>query len=144
MENLYQTPSESCSSSERWDFWVKVIADQSTSGISTKKFCKLHQLKYTTFKGYKYKRKKKKINRSNASNKSVVKNIQSDNCSNKFVQLQIATEVPVNEHYKNEPVCNEASEIHIVFKNKHKMILPSSLTETHLLSIVKIVAELQC
>jgi hypothetical protein len=144
MENLYQIPSESCGGSKRRDFWAKVMMDQSASGVSAKKFCNLHQLKYSTFKGYKYRRQKNKIKRRDINNKPVVNNIQSDNCAARFIPLQIATAIPANEYSKNEPICHEISEIQIVFKNKHKLLLSSTIPEASLLLIIKVVAELKC
>jgi hypothetical protein len=133
MENLYQTPSASCSVSERKAFWAKVIADQNISGISTKKFCKLHQLKYSTYKNHRYRKTNTEINNKNA-------NSTNNNNSAKFVQLQIATDTAVKCN-KNETT--EHSRIQIVFKNKHKLILPLEISGKQLL-IIKTVAELPC
>ncbi len=145
MENLYQIPAESCSVLERKAFWDKVIADQNISGISAKKFCKLHQLKYTTYKGYKYRRLHTKINCSNVNNtNNKLKNIPSNNCAPKFVPLQITTDTTTNKCNKNEIAYNQDSKIQIAFKNKHSLILPQAMPETQLLLIIKTVAELPC
>ena len=132
MESLYQIPSESCSNLERRAFWDKVIIDQSTSGLSLVKFCQLHQLKFTTFRSYKYKKTKAAICHSDNKDKS----------TNRFVPLQIAADVSVNKYLKDEAVDNKVTEIKVTLKNGHKLILPLAISETSLLLIIKMVAEL--
>ena len=141
MENLYQIPSKSCSNSKRRAFWDRVITDQSASGLSLVKFCQLHGLKFSTFKGYKYPKRKAKPRRS-TSYRNRLSNIRKDKNTAKFIPLQIATKVSTIESPK--AIDNKVTEIKIVFKNDHKLILPPTITETYLLSIIKIVAELRC
>jgi hypothetical protein len=134
MESLYQIPSESCSNLERRAFWDKIIIDQSTSGLSLVKFCQLHQLKFTTFRSYKYKKTKAKAAICRSDNK--------DKSTARFVPLQIAADVSVNKYPKDEAVDNKVTEIKVTLKNGHKLILPLAISETSLLLIIKMVAEL--
>lgn len=142
MEDLYKTPSESCGDLERRSFWASVIADQSTSGMSMVKFCHMHRLKFTTFRDYKYRKLNTETTSRNINDDNSLKYIQNDKDVPRFIPLQVATSVSANKCQKNEAVAAEVAEIKIVFKNGHKLILPS--TETHLLSIIKIVGELRC
>ena len=142
MEDLYQIPSKSCSDSKRRAFWAKTIADQSTSGLSMVKFCESHGLKFSTFKGYKYTRQKIKAVRCNTNNYNKSIGIQkADTTVAKFIPLQITADAATNKYPKKE-IADETAEIKIVFKNNHRLFLPSTLTEIYLLSIIKIVAEL--
>ena len=143
MEDLYRIPSKSCSNLKRRAFWAKAIVDQSVSGLSLVKFCNLHGLKFSTFKGYKYARKKIKAVRCNTNDYNKLIGIQKDTTVAKFIPLQITADVATNKYPKKE-IADEAAEIKIVFKNNHRLFLPSTLTEIYLLSIIKIVAELQC
>jgi hypothetical protein len=141
MEGLYKIPAESCSDLELRTFWASIVAAQSTSGMSIAKFCHMHGLRFLTFKDYKYRR----LNPEAALNDgNRVKSIQKDKDMPKFIPLQIATAVSFNKYPKNEAVDAEIAEIKIVFKNNHKLIIPATITGAHLLSIIKMVAELQC
>ncbi len=133
MISLYQPPSGPCSASERQFFWDKIVDDQNAGGANMKKFCNLHKLKISTYRGYKYRRQNTKINCCNITN--------NNNYTDKLVPLQIAT-APIHEHHKNE--FDGASEIQIVFKNENRLVLPLLISEASLLLIVKAVAELRC
>jgi hypothetical protein len=138
MQTTYQIPSESCTNQERRDFWAKVVIDQKTSGLSLVKFCQLHGLKFTTFKGYLYPRRSTKIHRS--TNKSdQLKSIRKTKDVAKFIP--IVTNV-TNKQPKNKTIDNEVKEIKFIFKNDHKLVLSPPITEAYLLSIIKIVTEL--
>ena len=137
MQDLYQAPVKPCSISERNAFWVKVVADQSVSGMSLKKFCQLHQLKYSTFKGYKYRVRSTKNIPSGIS-----KNIQSN--IDKFIPLQITSNIPIKDDLKKESIDNTMTEIKIIFNNGHKIFLPLAASEANLLLLVKMVGGLRC
>ena len=144
MENLYQPPSGPCSNSERRFFWDKIIDDQNASGISMKKFCNLHKLKLSTYRSHKYRKRGVEINRCGIKNHNVAKNIQRNNCAAKFIPLQIATDAAFNKCNKGEGVYNGAPKIQVIFKNKHRLVLPLATSEANLLLIVKAVAGLPC
>jgi len=142
----YQIPSESCTNQERRDFWAKVVIDQKASSMSLVKFCQLHGLKFSTFKGYLYPKRNTKT-RHSAKNSDRLRSARKDKDTAKFIPLQIATDA-INRYPKNEVVDdnnngnNRVTDIKVIFKNNHKLILSPSLPEAHLLSIIKIVAEL--
>jgi len=142
MESTYRIPKKSCSSSERWAFWDKVIADQSTSGINRLKFCRQHQLKYATFMSYIY----RKPVTSNINQDDKLKNKWNHKSIANFIPLQVATDASVKGGAENanttKIICDGAEELKIVFSNGHKLILPLSLSKVSLLSIIKTVAEL--
>ncbi len=128
MKDIYKEPSESSSDHEHRGFWSRVLADQKASGIGMRNFCQQHQLNFSRFAYWKYKKKKIKS-------------------ANKLVPLQITSDLPapVKEYPKDKVVIDdEAVGTEIVFKNGHKLILSSTTEETNLLSIIKMVAELQC
>jgi hypothetical protein len=144
MQSLYKIPSNLCAKSERHAFWNKVIADQSISGMSMQKFCRIHQIQYSTFKGYKY-RIQDTINFSRKTNQSNnLKNIQNNNNIAKFVPLQITTDTSVNACSEAKIIDDEITEVKIVLNNGHKVILPLAISEASLLRLIKIVAGLQC
>ena len=140
MENLYQVPCNPCKNEDRKMFWTKVVSDQKHSGLSAKKFCQLHQLKYSTYKGYRYGRskKKKKTDCNNIiRNKNKIKNINNNNyCSEKFIPLQVASNTTINSYCE--------SSIQIVFKNNNKLLLPIDIPESKLFLIINTVAGLIC
>jgi hypothetical protein len=140
MENIYKVPATSCSDSDHRIFWARVMSDQKASGISIKKFCHQHQLNFSALHYWKY--KKQKIKATNSHNDRNVQRPQSNNNATKFIPLQISTSTPVSDHHKIES--NKTSEIQIVFKNNHKLILPSTTPEASLLLVIKAVAGLQC
>lgn len=140
MQPSYQVPSEPCTNQERRDFWAQVIIDQKTSGLSLVKFCQLHGLKFSTFKGYLYPKRNTRTRRS-TNNNDRLNSTRKDKDTAKFIPLQIATDV-TNRYPKNETVDHIITAITIIFKNDHKLILSPPFTATHLLSMIKIVAAL--
>jgi hypothetical protein len=144
MQSLYQVPSKPCASSERHAFWNKVIADQSISGMSMQKFCRLHNIQYSNFKGYKYRIQNTNNLSRNTNQSNNLKNIQNNNNTAKFVPLQITTGASVNAYHKDKTIDDKITEIKIVLNNGHKVILPLAISEASLLWLIKIVAGLQC
>jgi len=132
MQNTYQVPSKANTSSERHAFWNKVIIDQNNSGMSMKKFCRLHQLKYSTYKGYRY--------RIYGTNKLLRKSKQNNNTA-KFIPLQIGSDNMTETHSKNKTADNKI-EVKIELNNAYKIILPLAVSETNLLWLIKMVAKL--
>lgn len=147
MENKYQIPLESCSDKERQDFWSKFISDQITSSMDMKMFCHRHQLRFSQFVYWKYKKKTTKAIYKRAKKLSISKNNKG---ADRFIPIQVTTDLATKKHpeygvINNEAIDKEASvEINILFKNGHKLILPSTIRESELLSIIKIAAELRC
>ena len=144
MQNLYQIPPRSCAKTERVAFWNKVLADQSNSGMNMQKFCKLHQIQYSTFKRHKY----NLYNTSNSSYKTTrgnsLKNVKNENKATKFTSLQIASDIASNIYSKDKADDNKITEVKIICNNGYKIILPLITSEANLLWLIKIVAELQC
>jgi hypothetical protein len=97
--NKYQLPAKFCDKLERKVFWTKFFADQTASGLSAKKFCKLHQISYSTYKGNKYRAELKvKTHRSDmATTKNKTSNVQLDNYATKFLPLQITVNDTANQ-----------------------------------------------
>ena len=147
MENKYKILSESCSDKERQAFWSVVISDQITSKMEMKIFCHKYQLRFSRFLYWKYKKKTTKAIYKRAKKFSVSKN---NKCLDRFIPIQVATALatkrdPESGIISNEAITKETSvEINILFKNGHKLILPSTIKESELLSIIKIAAELPC
>ena len=142
MENIYQIPSKFCSDSERQNFWAKVIADQIASGMGSERFCQHHQINFSAFHYRKY--KKAKANCILSKNTIRPKNKQCDKDTAKFISLQIAADIPSNEHHKDAAINVQDKKVEIIFKNGHKMILPLVISETNLLLVIKILGGLQC
>jgi hypothetical protein len=155
METIYQLPTKFCSKLKRKAFWAKVFVDQATSGLSAKKFCTLHQLPYSTYKGSKYRigRKARTQRSDTAATKNKISDIQQDNCTTKFLPLQItanstasqdACPAVIDQYKPVTTIDNTILEIQIIFKNKHRLILPATTPEAQLLSIINAVAGLLC
>ena len=140
MKSIYQAPSESSSNYEQQIFWSRVLVNQKASGIGMRSFCQQHQLNFSRFAYWKY--KKQKI-RDIHDNSEVLKKIIREEPS-KFIPLQIAADLPatVEEYSEDEISDNEVIRTEIVFKNGHKLILPSTIKEINLLPIIKMIAEL--
>jgi hypothetical protein len=144
MSSTYQIPAKSSSDSIHQAFWAEVVVDQSTSGMGMRRFCKHHQLSYSVFNYWKYVKQKTKV--AYNANNNCAANIPNDRDVGKFIPLQIANTVSAGACTKNEAVsfCGEASEIKIIFKNEHKLVLPLTTSEANLLLIIKAVAGLRC
>lgn len=140
MESIYQTPSKFCNVVEQQSFWSKVIANQKTSGLSIKRFCKQHQISFSTFTYWKY--KKNKLDSKLANSIIRAKNKQSDKKVAKFISLQVASDIPSNEKHKKGAVDAEDGKIEFVFKNGNKMTLSLIISDTNLLSLIKSVGGL--
>jgi hypothetical protein len=142
MENTYQIPSNFCSDAEQQAFWAKVVADQIASGMGSEKFCRHHQINFSTFHYRKY----KKNNSSYVLSKNNIKpkSEQRDKDVSKFISLQVATDIPSNMCHKENAVDAQDKKIEIVFKNGHKVILPLVISETNLSLLIKIIGGLQC
>jgi hypothetical protein len=143
MQNLYHIPSKPSKNSKRITFWSKVISDQINSGMSMRKFCRLHDFKYSSFKNYKYRIQKaaKAVDRSKENN---VQNLQNEKNITKFIQLQVTKDAPINIRPESKNDDGEKSEIEIAFNNGHKIIISTTFSENNLLLIFKTVAELPC
>jgi hypothetical protein len=142
MENIYQIPSNFRSDTERQIFWAKVVADQIASGMGAERFCQQHQINFSKFHYWKYYKIKPDFSHSNSISKP--KSKQYDKGAAKFISLQVAADIPSNEHPKDGIVDVQDKKVEILFKNGHKMILPLVISETNLLLLVKIVGGLQC
>jgi hypothetical protein len=142
MENVYKTPSESCDVTKLQNFWANVADDQIASGIGAEKFCQQHQINFSQFHYWKY--RKIKPNFSNGNDISKPRKKQGNKDAAKFISLQIAADIPSNENLKDRIVDVQDKTVEILFKNGHKMILPLAISETNLLLLIKIVAGQQC
>ena len=158
VETKYQIPAKFGNKLERQDFWAKIFADQAVSGLSAKKFCQLNQLLYSTYKGNKYRtdleiKLKTKVERNITTTKSKISNMQYNNHATKFLPLQITASDATSQdaHPTVIDQCklitttyNTTSDIQIIFKNDHRLILPATIPEAQLLSIINYVAGLLC
>jgi|WetSurMetagenome_2_1015567.scaffolds.fasta_scaffold503201_2 hypothetical protein len=135
MQSLYQAPSTSCTKSERHAFWNKVIIEQNNSGMSMKKFCRLHQLKYSTYKGYRY--------RIYGTNKLLRQSNKNNNAS-KFIPLQIDNDGSTIDVHFEDNVSNKITEIKVELSNGNKIILPMMISKANLLWLIKTVSESEC
>lgn len=158
METKYQLPAKFSNKLERQDFWAKIFADQAVSGLSAKKFCKLNQLLYSTYKGNKYRtdlkiKAKTKTEQSITVAKSKISNMQYNNHAIKFLPLQITANDAISQDTRPAVIdqCkltttayNTTPEILIIFKNNHRLILPATIPEAQLLAIINSVAGLLC
>ncbi len=141
MKNLYQFPSESCDDIEQRNFWAKVVDDQIASGMGAKRFCQQHQINHSKFHYWKYNKIKSTFDHS----KSIkTKNKQPDKDIAKFISLQIAKDKPFKEHQKESAISDQNKIVEIVFKNRHKIILPLPVSATNLSLLIKTVAGLEC
>jgi len=148
METKYQLPAKFCNKLERKAFWAKFFVDQIASGLSAKKFCKLHQLPYSTYKGNKYRANTK------TKLKNKISNTQHNDHATKFLPLQItAHDAAASQNTQTTVIdqCrlitttyNTTPEIQIIFKNDHRLILPATTPEAQLLAIINFVAGLLC
>lgn len=142
MENRYQIPSGSCDEVEQQNFWSKVVDDQIASGMGAERFCQHYQINFSSFHYRKY--KKIKANCILSKNAIKPKNKQCDKDSAKFISLQVAADIPSNEHHKDGIVDAQDKKVEILFKNGHKIILPLVISETNLLLLIKTIDGLQC
>lgn len=144
MQTTYQVPVKFCTNVERRMFWYKILADQNTSGMSMKKFCRLHQLKYSTFKGYKY----RKQNIENTVDNIKNNNLKRKSNTTKFIPLQITNDALISKtkcsKSENKVSDNNLTEIKIVLNNGNKILIPQSISEASLLLLIKTISELQC
>ncbi len=138
MNNTYQVPSRFLDEHEEKKFWSKIMADQKRSGMGMSQFCQLHQISFPRLTYWKYTKRKK---RSLSKQKKSLNNVRQDTDPNKFVPLQITSNLPFNEHDK-EIGKDENVMTKILFKNGHKLILSSSIKEVHLLSVIKMLSRL--
>jgi hypothetical protein len=138
MNNTYQAPSESCNDKEKKSFWVKVVTDQIASQMGAEKFCQQHQLNFSSFHYWKY--RKFKLLTNNSNNFSKNRNRKRNKDIAKFIPLEIT---PDGSH-KNQIVDIQSKEVVIIFKNGRKIIIPLVITEPNLLLLIKTVGELLC
>ena len=125
MQNQDKALAKACDKSEPHEFWSKVVADQIKSKMSMSSFCKLHQLKYSTFNYWKY---AAKIGRKICKDAK-----EPGKCQPKFIPLRIT---PIATSIENKP----ANEIKLIFNNGHQLILPQTLSEANLVMIIKAVS----
>jgi hypothetical protein len=140
MESIYQLPSKSCDNVEHRNFWLKVIADQKASSLGTKIFCEQHQINFSTFTYWKYKKNKSYSSLNN--NISEAKNKQLGKDVPKFIPLQIAADIPSTESHQEGTVDTQNRKIEIIFNNGHKIILPLVISDTNLLLLIRAVGGL--
>ena len=144
MQTTYQVPVKFCTNAERRMFWCKILADQNTSGMSMKKFCRLHQLKYSTFKGYKY----RKQNAENTIDDIENNNVKRKSNTAKFIPLQITNDALISKtkcsKSENKVSDSNLTEIKIIFNNGNKIFVPQSISEASWLLLIKIISELKC
>jgi|SaaInlV_200m_DNA_3_1039701.scaffolds.fasta_scaffold17495_3 hypothetical protein len=146
MQISYKVPSKRCSRAKRQAFWSKTIADQNASGMSMKKFCRLHQLQYTTFKGYRY----------SANNTQTIFDHSKINCNNnqkdahdsgipELIPMQVAAETSAKECLENKIEVNgDKAEVKLQFNNGHTLKLSLSLSKENLSLLINTVAGLRC
>ncbi|CAL7961852.1 conserved hypothetical protein [Gammaproteobacteria bacterium] len=143
MERLYQIPAESCDVIELQKFWTRVAGDQMASGMGAERFCQQHQINFSKFHYWKY--RKVKPNSSHDSGISNPKDRQDDKDVAKFISLQVAVDKSSNECQEERITANhEDRAVEIVFKNGHKIILPLVISEANLSLLIKTVGGLQC
>ena len=135
MEHKYQLPAKFSNKIERKTFWAKIFADQAASGLSAKRFCRLHQLPYSTYKGNKYQAKPK-----------------ADKAAAKFLALELVVPNKTLDTVIADNLASAANthqttmtaEIQIIFNNNHRIVLPLATADAQLLVIIKTVAGLLC
>ena len=136
MDKVYQVPQKFRDKHEEQNFWLKAITDQIASNVGAEKFCQKHQINFSTFTYWKYKKKEF----SSKINNDIIKakNKQSDKDVARFIALQVADDV----QSKEKDINAQDKKTEIVFKNGHKMILSSATFETNLLLLVKVIGGL--
>jgi formylmethanofuran dehydrogenase subunit D len=153
METKYQLPEKFCNQLERKTFWAELFINQAASGLSAKKFCKLYQIPYSTYKGNRYKVEPKVKTQQGGIAKNKISAMQHNNHVAKFLPLQITANDVINQNTnptmidQGKPITttyDTTSEIQIIFKNGHRLILPVTISEVQLLSIINSVASLLC
>jgi hypothetical protein len=132
MDNVNQIPSQDLSDvSEKRKFWEREILAHKESGKAMGEFCRERQLSLSVFSYYKYKQWECK--RKNYVNKRISKK----ETASKFIPLQIiSNHAPISEPTKN-------SDITIVFKNGHSVVMPASDLDAAFF-IIRKVAGLSC
>ena len=146
MGNTYQIPpNRSCTLLERKRFWEKVIADQEISSMTAVTFCQQHQISIATFKQWKY-RLQKEGEQFDGSNSKESNQIRNQTIG--FIPLQIsANSFLTTEGDKNgkKKECPEReTELKIVFKNGHSIIISLAISAEVLSSLIYQVAKLPC
>lgn len=133
MEKIYEIPQKGKSTKkEREIFWAQVVEDQSTSGMSTKKFCRYYQIPFTAFK---YRRYRIKPN---------VKYLACDNndgCGKEDQAKFISVEL--NSKNVTAPINDQEVPIKIFFKNGNCIEIAST-KENELSKIISLVSRLSC
>jgi hypothetical protein len=142
MEPIYQIPQKFSDDVEQKNFWLKLIVDQKASGLSIKKFCEQHQISFSTFSYWKYRKNKPGSSVNNNISISKAKNKQADKDIAKFIPIQVTTGVPPARNHQEAVVDCRDRKIEIAFKNGHKIILPLVISDTNLLLFIKAVGEL--
>ncbi len=144
MENLYQIPPRgSCSTTERERLWKQIIADQERSGLKMTRFCQKHQLTISTFKQWKYRFQKddEQFDKNNNTEDTQVSKLTTE-----FIPLQIAGNSFATTEDGNEAQGKTGSEteIKIIFRNGHSIIMPLVVSAEVLPSLIHQVAKLPC
>ncbi|EKD46032.1 MAG: hypothetical protein ACD_69C00041G0003 [uncultured bacterium] len=139
--NRYQIPSSFNGIAEQRNFWTKIVEDQIASGMGAEKFCEQHQITFTKFHYWKYSKIRPDCISSNENNKT------KNQCQNrdvaKFVSLKIAPGKRTINHQEINGIAEQNTKlIEIIFKNGHKIIWPSVISDTNLLLLIKAVGEL--
>ena len=125
-------PQDSKDALVQKNFWVQAISDQEESGKTMKEFCRERQLSLSTFRYYVYQkcdRKKKDTPKKRSYKRKEI--------AKKFIPLQlIPNDIPITKSDKS-------SDIRIVFKNGHSVVMPVSDLDLAFF-IIKKVASLPC
>ncbi len=140
MESIYQIPQKFFDDVEQKNFWLKLIADQKASSLSIKKFCEQHQISFSTFSYWKYRKNKPDSNVNNSISKA--KNKQADKEVAKFIPLQVVPDITPARSYQEANADVQDGKIEIAFKNGHKILLPGVISDTNLLLLIKAVGGL--
>ena len=133
MDIISQVPSQDSKDAlVQKKFWAQAISDQEESGKTMKEFCRERQLSLSTFRYYAYQkcdRKKKDTPKKRSYKRKEI--------AKKFIPLQlIPNDIPITKSDKS-------SDIRIVFKNGHSVVMPVSDLDLAFF-IIKQVASLPC
>lgn len=144
MENLYQIPARgSCSMAERERLWKQIIADQERSGLKMTRFCQKHQLTISTFKQWKYRLQK---DSEQFDKNDVLEDAHVSKSTTEFIPLQVTTNNFATTENGNEAQgqAESETEIKIIFRNGHSIIIPLAVSAEVLSSLIYQIAKLPC
>ena len=148
MEPIYQIPSKRLSTkTERAKVWQQIISDQKQSGMKMTRFCQKHQLILSTFKQWKYQLQKEREQHDNRVSEGANKEHNKPlNRATKFIPLQIVADdsLMAADNGNTQRNTSLRTEIKIVFRNGHAILMPLATCEKLALSLIHQIANLPC